>query len=306
MFTSSASKAADACAQTAFTLFSGDCRKLLHALPARSVALIVSSPPYFVGKEYDRSKLIADFKAQHEEIAPLLMRVLRPGGSICWQTGTHAHAGRIVPLDILVYNAFSKQKKLLLRNRIVWHFEHGVHAKNRFSGRHETILWFTKGPDYFFNLDGVRVPQKYPGKRHYKGPSKGEFSGNPAGKNPGDVWVIPNVKSRHKEKTEHPCQFPIAIPQRFVRALTSPNDLVLDPFAGASSTGIAALLESRRFIGAEIEARYVEVSRRRLKHFMAGTLPVRNWSMPVEAPNTNQAVAKRPGHFLNGNADQFT
>ena len=176
---------------TPLVLFQGDCRELLTDLPEDSVGLIISSPPYFMGKEYDRSDRHDDFTKEHRELAPLLSRVLRPGGSLCWQTGMHVHNGTVVPLDFLAYEAFSKDSSLALRNRIVWHFEHGVHARKRFSGRHETILWFTKGNDYTFNLDAVRVPQKYPGKRHYKGPNKGKLSGHPAGKNPGDMWAIP-------------------------------------------------------------------------------------------------------------------
>lgn len=190
-----------------FVMFRGDFRKLLSQVPAESVDLVVSSPPYFMGKEYDRSSDYVDFAKEHEELAPLLLRVLRPGGSLCWQVGMHSRDGAIVPLDYLAYAAFSKGKDLTLRNRIIWHFEHGVHSRKRFSGRHETILWFTKGNDYTFDLDAVRVPQKYPGKRHYKGPNKGQISGNPDGKNPGDMWAIPNVKAQHLEKTAHPCQF---------------------------------------------------------------------------------------------------
>ena len=94
-----------------------------------------------------------------------------------------------------------------MKNRIVWHFEHGLHLKHKFSGRYETILWFVKTDKYIFDLDKVRVPQKYPGKVGYKGKNKGKYSGNIKGKNPSDVWIIPNVKSFHKEKTIHPCQF---------------------------------------------------------------------------------------------------
>ena len=280
-----------------FVLFHGDCHSLLADLPEGSASLIVSSPPYFMGKEYDRSARCEDFEREHRKLAPLLSRALRPGGSLCWQTGIHANNGRIVPLDILAYVAFSNDPSLILRNRIVWHFEHGVHAQKRFSGRYETILWFTKGTDYLFDLDAVRVPQKYPGKRHYKGPKKGELSGNPFGKNPGDLWTIPNVKSKHKEKTSHPCQFPVALPQRLIRALTRPGDLVLDPFAGVSSAGIAALIEERRFLGCEIESEYAQLGIQRYDKFVAGTLQVRGWNRPVEAPDPRHAVARKPAHF---------
>jgi adenine-specific DNA-methyltransferase len=281
----------------AFVLLQGNCRELLADLPEASVSLIVSSPPYFMGKEYDRSSRCEDFAKEHRELAPLLSRALRPGGSLCWQVGIHASNAAIVPLDYLAYEAFSRDASLILRNRIIWHFEHGVHARKRFSGRHETILWFTKGEDYTFNLDAVRVPQKYPGKRYYKGPNKGKFSGNPAGKNPGDMWAIPNVKSKHKEKTAHPCQFPIALPQRLIRALTQPGELVLDPFAGTSSTGLAALIEGRRFLGCEIERKYAKISVRRHQAFEAGTLQVRDWRRSVDPPDRRQAVAQAPEHF---------
>ena len=107
-----------------------------------------------------------------------------------------------------------------MRNRIVWHFEHGLHCSRRLSGRYETIMWFTKGDDYVFELDPIRVPQKYPGKKYFKGPKAGQYSCNPLGKNPGDVWTIPNVKSNHVEKTGHPCQFPVELIERLVLALT--------------------------------------------------------------------------------------
>jgi adenine-specific DNA-methyltransferase len=188
-----------------------DAFKFLGDLAPNSADLIVSSPPYCMGKEYDRSLSIDDFFADHKRLAPLLVRALRSGGSLCWQVGHHVQNGVVVPLDALVYPILAAEKGLVLRNRIVWTFGHGVHASRRFSGRHETILWFTKGHDYHFDLDAVRVPQKYPGKRHYKGPNKGKWSGNPLGKNPSDVWEIPNVKSRHIEKAGHPCQFPVAL-----------------------------------------------------------------------------------------------
>jgi adenine-specific DNA-methyltransferase len=280
-----------------FVLYQGDCRQLLADLPEASVSLIVSSPPYFLGKEYDRSTDLQDFEKDHRELAPLLARALRPGGSLCWQTGVHASDGTIVPLDFIAYSAFSKSPELSLRNRIVWHYEHGFHARKRFSGRYETVLWFTKGDNYFFDLDAVRVPQKYPGKRHYKGPNRGELSGNPFGKNPGDVWAIPNVKSKHKEKTAHPCQFPIALPQRLIRALTRPGELVFDPYAGASSTGIGALIEERRFLGCEIAPKYARLSMQRYNSWAAGSLPVRDWRLPSAAPDPRQAVAKQPEHF---------
>ncbi len=241
-----------------------DAFKFLAKLKPGSVDLIVSSPPYCMGKAYDKSASVDDFVADHKKLAPLLVRALKDGGSLCWQVGHHVRNGVVVPLDAFVYQIFAEQEELFLRNRIVWTFGHGVHASRRFSGRHETILWFTKGRDYHFNLDAVRVPQKYPGKRHYKGRNRGKFSGNPLGKNPSDVWEIPNVKANHIEKTSHPCQFPVGLVERLILSLTNERDLVLDPFCGVASAGVAAIHHGRRFIGCERLARYAKIGRKRL------------------------------------------
>lgn len=259
--------------------------------------LIIASPPYFMGKEYDRSAKLEDFEAIHRQILPLLIKALKPGGSVCWQVGNYVRDGRIVPLDMIVYPIFAATGELHLRNRIVWTFGHGAHASKRFSGRHETILWFTKGHDYYFDLDAVRVPQKYPGKRHYKGPRKGEWSGNPAGKNPSDVWDIPNVKSNHVEKTSHPCQFPVALVQRCIRAFTPKGGLVVDPFMGSGSTAVACVVEKRRFAGCDIEQRYVHITRQRVRDAQSGNVNYRPLGKPIaELPQTH-SVAKVPPHF---------
>lgn len=241
-----------------------DALKFLSETPPETADLIVSSPPYCMGKAYETSVNTSDFVAMHERLAPQLVRALKPGGSLCWQIGHHVSKGVVTPLDALVYAIFSKQPDLILRNRIIWTFAHGVHANRRFSGRHETILWFTKGDKYSFNLDAVRVPQKYPGKRHYKGPKKGKFSGNPLGKNPSDVWDIPNVKANHIEKVDHPCQFPVALVQRLIRALVPSDGLVIDPFLGSGSSAVAAIVEGRRFSGCDIHGAYLKMARIRI------------------------------------------
>ncbi len=273
-----------------------------HLEPA-SVDLIVSSPPYFMGKEYDTSLRPEDFKEIHSKLAPLLTKALKPGGSLCWQVGYHQRAGVAIPLDFLAYSAFHGQSDLYLRNRIVWTFGHGTHAVRRFSGRHETILWYTKGNEYSFDLDAVRVPQKYPGKKHYKGKRKGEWSGNPLGKNPGDVWLIPNVKANHVEKTDHPCQFPVALVQRLVRALTPKDGLVVDCFAGSASAGVAALIEGRQFRGCDVNPLYAAIGNERLRSCMRNELKYRSLDEPIYVPTAGLAVAKAPPHFSKARPD---
>ncbi len=218
--------------------------KFMRKLEDESMNLIVTSPPYNIGKEYEdrlsQEKYIEEQTACIAEAA----RLLHPKGSICWQVGNHVLNGEVFPLDIILYGLF-KNHRLQLRNRIVWTFGHGLHCQKRFSGRHETILWFTKSDEYTFNLDPVRIPSKYPEKKHFKGPNKGKISSNPLGKNPSDVWDIPNVKSNHVEKTDHPCQFPVGLVERLVLALTNPGENVLDPYLGVGSSAIAALKHDR-------------------------------------------------------------
>lgn len=280
-------------------LYAGDCLDLIKRIPDESVDLIVSSPPYCIGKEYEPGAVLSDFVDLHRVIFPELVRALKPGGSICWQVGSHVKDSVVTPLDYLVFAEAARHPDLRLRNRIVWSFGHGLHCSNRFSGRHETILWYSKGDSFTFQLDAVRVPQKYPGKTHVSGPRKGLPSGNPLGKNPGDVWEIPNVKAKHVEKTEHPCQFPVALPQRLVRALTTIDGVVMDPFAGSASTGVAALIEGRRFVGAELNKEYANSAGSRLALAIEGVAPVRPWDKEVFIPDSSLKVARMPPGYFN-------
>lgn len=284
------------------TLFNGNCLDLIKKLPDESVDLVVTSPPYCMGKAYeDPHDDINTFKQQHVSIFDDLYRILKPGGSICWQVGYHVSDKCVIPLDYVVYDIFTTESSkreypFILRNRIIWAFGHGLNSTTRFSGRHEMILWFTKGEQRIFNLDDVRVPQKYPGKRSYRGPHKGELSGNPIGKNPSDVWEIPNVKANHIEKTDHPCQFPVAIPQRLIRSLAPADGLILDPFMGSGTTGVSAVIEGRRFVGAEIQKDYYNIAINRITDAINGDIKIRE-DKPVMEPSENTSVAKLPEEF---------
>lgn len=275
----------------------GDSMSLLRAIPDGSIHLTVTSPPYCMGKAYEGNNEVESFIEAHLAMLPEIVRVTADGGSICWQVGSYVRKNEVLPLDYLVYDIMRGIPGVKLRNRIVWTFGHGLHCQNRFSGRHETVLWFTKGDDYQFDLDAVRVRQKYPGKRAAKGPNKGEFSGNPRGKNPSDVWDIPNVKANHIEKTEHPCQFPVALVQRLVKALCPADGILLDPYCGVGSAGVAATMEGRRFIGGELSEEYAETAEQRIIESINGLARVRPLDMPVYEPRPTEAVAQRPDHF---------
>lgn len=294
---------------THYQVIHGDCLNVLEKIDDGRFQLIITSPPYNIGKSYETKTSIENYLKSQEDIIRQLIRTLSEDGNLCWQVGNYLDKGEVYPLDIYYYHIFKKYG-LKLRNRIIWHFGHGLHASNRFSGRYETILWFSKTKDYIFNLDDVRIPAKYPGKLHFKGAKRGLPSGNPLGKNPSDIWEIvvndwetamwniPNVKSNHPEKTDHPCQFPIELVERCVLALSNENSWVLDPFAGAGSTLIAAIKNKRNTIGIEKEEEYCKIAEQRINDFTEGKLKIRPIDKPIHKPSANDKVSQVPKEWL--------
>lgn len=293
----------------------GDCLETLRGLPDQFAKLIITSPPYNIGKAYEKAAGLDQYLDAYKPILNELKRALSPEGSLCWQVGNFVDKGEVFPLDVFYYHLF-RERGFKLRNRIIWHFEHGLHASKRFSGRYETLLWFTKSDAYTFNLDPVRVPSKYPGKTHFKGEKRGQPSGNPLGKNPSDIWRIvaqdfetalwdiPNVKANHPEKTVHPCQFPIELVERCVLALTNEGDWVLDPFSGVGSALLAALKHGRKAFGCEKEEEYVRIARQRIADLASGKLRYRRLGKPVHQPTGREKVAQVPLEWLSKEANQ--
>lgn len=276
-----------------YAIWQGDVEQFLLFLPEEPLFdLVVTSPPYNIGKSYEKKDDLDIYLAWQERIIDLIVPRLKPDGSLCWQVGNFVDNGQIVPLDIEFAPIF-KGHGLQMRNRIIWHFGHGLHTRRRFSGRYEVVLWYTKSDAYHFDLDAVRVPAKYPGKRYFKGPKKGQVSGHPLGKNPEDVWNIPNVKSNHVEKTEHPCQFPVGLIERLVLSMTKPGGLVFDPFAGVSSSGVASAIHGRRYWGCEILPEYVAAGLTRIEEVLAGKAKYRPHDKPLY-DHTQSSLSKRP------------
>jgi adenine-specific DNA-methyltransferase len=292
-----------------YSIEEGDSLEILKTYESGKFDLIITSPPYNIGKSYEIKTSIENYLNTQEDIIEELVRVLSDEGNICWQVGNYVNKGEVYPLDIYYYQIF-KKLGLKLRNRIIWHFGHGLHASNRFSGRYETILWFTKTDNYIFNLDDVRVPSKYPGKRHFKGPKKGQLSGNPNGKNPSDIWEIvvkdwenelwniPNVKSNHPEKTGHPCQYPIELVERCVLALTNKNSWILDPFSGVGSAVIAAIKNERNAIGIDKEMEYCKIAEKRINDLKEGILKIRPINKAIHKPSKRDKVSQTPKEWL--------
>ena len=283
-----------------------DSLEFLKTVPDKSIKLIVTSPPYNIGKVYEERVKLNEYLDYQGKVAKECARILMDDGSIAWEVGNYVYNREIFPLDYFFYRIFKEDNSLKMRNRIIWRIGHGLHASLRFSGRYETISWYTKTDDYTFNLDPVRIPQKYPGKTHYRGKNYGKPSGNPLGKNPEDVWdivlqdwesemwEIPNVKSNHPEYTGHPAQFPIELVQRLVLALSNEGDTVLDPFGGVGSSALAALLLNRKAISVERDEGYVNTTLERVRAMANGTLKIRKLGTRVYVPTGREKVSRIP------------
>lgn len=241
----------------------GDCLELLRSLPDGCVDLVVSSPPYNLGKEYEAKRALEVYLADQTAVLMECCRVLKRSGSIFWQVGSFSDDGMLIPLDIRFFPIL-ESFGMIPRNRIAWARQHGLHGRRKFSCRYETILWFTKSDAYTFNLDAIRVPQKYQNKKYHKGEKHGEYSCHPDGKNPGDIWLFRNVKHNHEEQTIHPCQFPEDLIARIVLTTTNANEVVLDPYMGVATVAVVARDHDRHFIGAELDPLYHSVAIRRL------------------------------------------
>ena len=263
--------------------------EFLADIPDGAFKLIVTSPPYNIGKEYESKAPLAAYIESQERVIKECVRTLHPQGSICWQTGNYVAQGRIVPLDSLLYPVFDACG-LQMRNRIVWHFGHGLHCTRRLSGRYETICWWTRSDDYTWHLDPIRVPPKYPGKRYFKGPKVGQLSCNPKGKNPSDIWEFPNVKNNHPEKTVHPCQFPVELVERLVLSMTDEGDAIFDPYIGVGSAAIAAVKHGRAAYGCDIVQEYIDIAHDRLAQYREGTLKLRPMGNPSMTPPSPTAA----------------
>ncbi len=283
----------------------------LQRVDPASCALVISSPPYNIGKPYERKdeRTYDEYLAWQRRVIETMLPALTENASVCWQVGTYVTDGELFPLDVPFIDIF-RSLGFRLRNRIIWRYNFGYNADKRFSGRYETVLWFSRTDTYTFNLDPVRIPQIYPGKRHSasKGKKAGKPSGNPLGKNPSDywefsaiedfrnnpVWDVPNVKANHPEHTEHPCQFPVELAERCVLALSKAGETVLDPFIGTGATAIAAVKHSRHAVGIDRHLPYIEIAEKRVAQFAEGDLPLRPLGKPVRRPQSTERVAQVP------------
>jgi adenine-specific DNA-methyltransferase len=248
----------------AVTLYHRDCISGMLDMPPGIVDLTVTSPPYNIGKEYERTMELEEYLDWSERWIEAVHRATSDHGSFWLNLGYVAIQGkaRAIPLPYLLWNRIP----FYLIQEIVWHYGAGVAARHAFSPRNEKFLWFAKRENsYTFNLDEVRDPEvKYPNQK-----KNGKLKCNPLGKNPTDVWSLPKVTSGANrssvERTDHPAQFPSAVIERIILASSNPGDLILDPFMGSGTTAIVAASLGRRVIGFEISNRYLDIAINRIE-----------------------------------------
>lgn len=247
-------------ADTFYRAYLGDALNMDEVVSDDQVDLVVTSPPYNIGKEYEEVMEINDYLGFMRQWMQNAERKLSEDGSFWLNIGFRKESdGRqYVPWEYDIYPIIRDEMNISLVQQVVWHYKAGVNCRHRFSPRKETWLYCVSDLDnYTFNLDDVRVPAKYPNQK-----KDGELKVNPNGKNPGDVWDIPKVTSgkgrASPERTDHPAQYPEEVIERVIKTSTDPGDVILDPFLGSGTTAKVARDLGRSCIGIELDDEYID------------------------------------------------
>jgi site-specific DNA-methyltransferase (adenine-specific) len=229
-------------------ILNGDCIALLKSFPSNHFDLIVADPPYNLGKDYGNETDSQEFNEYIDftkKWTTECKRVLKNTGTIYIFMGF-----RFISY---LYQILDKDQKLLFNNWICWHYTQGIGKKKGFSPRHDDILMFTKSEKFYFDIDSIRIPQKY-----YRSIN------NMRGANPGDVWEFSHVHYCNGNRQEHPTQKPEGLIERMILASSQENDLVLDPFSGSGTTLRVCQQLQRNCVGIEINPTYVENTKERI------------------------------------------
>lgn len=260
----------------------GDAVRELRNLASCQVDLIIADPPYNLGKNYGNNHDIRGFDeylAFSESWLTEAHRVLASHGTLYVFMG--------VRFISYLYQILDQKLGMHFNSWITWHYTQGMGRTKGFSPRHDDILMFTKGPRFTFNLDEVRVPQKYYRQRN-----------NMTGANPGDVWEFSHVHYSNPERQPHPTQKPEALIERMVRASSRAGDYVLDPFAGTGTTARVCQALGRRCLSIEVNPEFVKLAQKRLARPFAGfdTVDPRHSRVPRDLPRASAtARTKRVG-----------
>jgi site-specific DNA-methyltransferase (adenine-specific) len=235
----------------------------MEELPDNSVHLMVTSPPYNVGKEYDQNLTLEEYREFLRRVWREVKRVLVPGGRACINI---ANLGRkpYIPLHCFIIEDML-DLGFLMRGEIIWNkgasgspstaWGTWLSARNPIlRDVHEYILVFSKG---MFTRKTATKRKSTISREEFL-----EFTKS--------VWTFP---AEPASKIGHPAPFPVELPYRLIQLYTFEEEIVLDPFMGSGQTAIAALKSGRHFVGYEIEEQYVRLAERRIEEFLAKQKP---------------------------------
>lgn len=231
-----------------------DALEELKQIPSNSIDLIVADPPYNLGKDYGNdsdSREFEDYLDFTKQWTAECKRIITDTGTIYVFMGF-----RFISY---LYQILEREHRLRFNNWICWHYTQGIGKKKGFSPRHDDVLVFTKSSNFYFNIDAVRIPQKF-----YRSVN------NMRGANPGDVWEFSHVHYCNENRQNHPTQKPEGLIERMVLASSKIGDTVLDPFSGSGTTLRVCQQLERNCIGIEINAEYVEQIKNRLEKSFEG------------------------------------
>ena len=232
----------------------GDVLKLSEELDSNSIDLIIADPPYNLGKDYGNNHDLKEFT----EYLDFSRKWLSEAHRVLKDTGTiYVFMG--VRFISYLYDIMNRELSMPFNSWITWHYTQGMGKKIGFSPRHDDILVFNRSGKFTFNLDAVRVPQKYYRARN-----------NMRGANPGDVWEFSHVHYCNENRQDHPTQKPEGLAERMVLASSNEGDMVLDPFSGSGTTLRVCQQLNRNCMGFEINPIYVEMTKNRLSRPFSG------------------------------------
>ena len=247
-------------------IYNTDCIEGLGILSEKGIQIdaTITSPPYNIGKEYEKIVPIDNYVNWLSNISTLIHDITKNNGAYLLNVGylSVEKKGKAIPIPYLLWD----KTDFFFQQEIIWNYGAGVAAKNFLSPRNEKILWYIKNSeDYTFNLDDIRDPDvKYPNQK-----KNGKLRCNTLGKNPSDVWQIAKVTSganrSSEERTNHPAQFPNDLIERLVKGFTNVGDLILDPFMGSGTTAEVANRNGRKCLGFEIRKDYCEIIAKRME-----------------------------------------
>lgn len=228
--------------------YCGDATEIMRTFPNNSINLICADPPYNLGKDYGSTidkKDWTEYEKFTQQWLSEAVRLLKDNGTVYIFMGVRF----VSRLYTMLENDFG----LLFNSWITWHYTQGMGRTKGFSPRHEDILCFVKGKNYTFNIDEIRIPQKYYRKRN-----------NMEGANPGDVWQFSHVHYCSKKRERHPTQKPEGVMERMIRASSNPGDIIFDPFVGSGTTCKVARDLGRHWIGIDVNQDYIAICESRM------------------------------------------